>query len=127
VDIHAVTNPNDQANPVALTLSGAPAGVVIEVRMQNSLNGVETVYTGTSAPDGTLPIPVPPGFGGHFAFSTRAMVVGQADKIESFRRYAQEGDGIHFAQIVAPIATAAPTNAPAPAVSFRSVAAPEVK
>lgn len=97
MEIHANTT-KDIYNPVTLMLSGAPAGVVQEVRMQNSLNGVESVYTGTAGADGSMSLPVPAGFGGHFSFSVRSMLPGQADKVESYRRSGQDGDVIRFAQ-----------------------------
>lgn len=124
MDIHANTTKNIN-NPVTLTLSGAPAGVVQEVRMQNSLNGVESVYTGTAGADGTLSLPIPQGFGGHFSFTVRSMIPGQADKVDSFRLSGQDGDAIHFASFGS--ASSSPHTVTSAQAAPRSVVPAEVK
>jgi hypothetical protein len=117
-----VNTQDNKFDPVTITLSGAQAGVVQEVRALNGLNGMETIYTGTAGPDGTLAIPVPQGFGGHYIFSLRAMAPGQADKVEQFRYAGQDGDVINFAQVVE-----AATSTPTSSFASRSAATTEVK
>lgn len=66
-----------------LTLSGAPAGSVVEVRFQNTMNGNNVVNTVEVDGSGNALVGTPRDFGQHMAISARVLTVENSEEVHN--------------------------------------------
>jgi len=112
-----------------LTLSGAPAGSVVEVRFQNTMNGNNSVSTTEVDGNGNSTIPLPRDFGQHMAMSLRVLTVENSEEVHNMIYVPQAVNStslvaVDSATYGAQQHKATAQNAPAPAPAARVQPAP---
>jgi len=86
-----------KAGAYSLTLDGAPPKSVIELRLQNTLNGMSEVQTVTADGSGKALIATPVNFGGSFSLTARLLTESNDLQVHDFI-LTVDGDDLHYTQ-----------------------------
>jgi hypothetical protein len=81
-----------------LTLSEAPAGSIVELRLQNTMNGATEVDTVDVGDSGTVKLATPAHFGQSFSITGRLLDNDNFHLVE-FTLEASEDGSLHYTQL----------------------------